>query len=104
MVSAAIRHFLYSTGITKILAAAASIPLVPHVWGTSVALAASLHLLATVDRESWLEFDRSANPLREELSDDSFTADTDGRVDIPSGPGLGINLDRTAIDQYRVDK
>ena len=82
-------------------AAAAGVPLVPHIWGTPVALAASLHLLAAVEREAWLEFDRSANPLREELGERSFAPTGDGRVAVPSGPGLGVELDATALERYR---
>ncbi len=77
------------------------VPLVPHVWGTSVALAASLQLIATLPTEPWLEFDRSPNPLREELSPAPF-APEDGVVAVPDGPGLGVELDGNAIERYRV--
>ena len=80
---------------------AAGVPAVPHVWGTPVALAASLALIATLPGDPWLEFDRSANPLREELAAEPFAADGEGRVSIPSGPGLGVDLDEDAIERYR---
>jgi D-galactarolactone cycloisomerase len=79
------------------------VPLVPHVWGTPVALAASLGLIATLPGEPWLEFDRSPNPLREELSVGSFAPDDDGLVVIPDEPGLGVTLDEDAIDRYRAE-
>jgi D-galactarolactone cycloisomerase len=82
-------------------AAAAGVPLVPHVWGTPVTLAASLHLLAVIEQEMWLEFDRSANPLREELGECAFAPSDDGHVTVPSGPGLGIELNSTALDRYQ---
>ena len=78
------------------------VPLVPHVWGTPVALAASLQLIATLPGSPWLEFDRSPNPLREELSARPFAPDGDGLVAVPDGPGLGIDLDEDAIGRYRV--
>ena len=81
----------------------AGTPLVPHVWGTPIALAASLHLLSTLPRERPLEFDRSANPLREELAADPFAPDDDGRMAVPEAPGLGVELDEDAIATYRVD-
>jgi D-galactarolactone cycloisomerase len=81
----------------------AGTPLVPHVWGTPVAIAASLHLLSTLPRERPLEFDRSANPLRERLASNPFAPDDEGRVTVPQGPGLGVDLDRDAIDAYRID-
>ncbi|MFB6106819.1 MAG: mandelate racemase/muconate lactonizing enzyme family protein [Halobacteriaceae archaeon] len=83
-------------------AAAANVPLVPHVWGTPVALAASLHLIATLHGDPWLEFDRSPNPLREDLAARAFAADADGRVAVPEGPGLGVDLDVDAIERFRV--
>jgi D-galactarolactone cycloisomerase len=78
------------------------VPLVPHVWGTPVALAASLQLIATLPGEPWLEFDRSPNPLREELAVESFAPDDDGLVAVPNGPGLGVELDEDAIERYRI--
>lgn len=77
---------------------------VPHVWGTPIALAASLNLIGTLREEPWLEFDRSPNPLREELATDPFRPDSDGRVSIPDGPGLGIELDESAIEEYRIER
>jgi D-galactarolactone cycloisomerase len=84
-------------------AAAMGIPLVPHVWGSPVGLAASLHLLAVLNQETWLEFDRSTNPLREELSDHSFAPDGDGRVAVPSAPGIGIEPDTDAVERFRME-
>lgn len=77
------------------------IPVVPHVWGTAVAIGASLQLVATLDGRPWLEFDRSANPLREELSVESITVE-DGDVSIPDASGIGVTLDTDAIDRHRV--
>jgi D-galactarolactone cycloisomerase len=79
------------------------VPVVPHVWGTPVAIAASLHLVATLPGEPWLEFDRSANPLREELAGTPFTPDADGRLAVPDGPGLGVEIDPAALERYRVE-
>jgi len=82
----------------------ADVQVVPHVWGTPVALAASLQLIATLPGDPWLEFDTSSNPLREELGSTSIDASEDGTVPIPPGPGLGIELDRSAIERFRVDR
>jgi D-galactarolactone cycloisomerase len=79
------------------------VQVVPHVWGTSVALAASLHLIATLRGDPWLEFDRSPNPLRKEVSADPIAADERGRVAIPEGPGLGLALEEEALAEYRLD-
>jgi D-galactarolactone cycloisomerase len=28
---------------------------------------------------------------------------TDGTVAVPNGPGIGIDIDETAVDRYRID-
>jgi len=91
------------TAARRVAAAATArgVGVVPHVWGTPVALAASLHLIATLPGDPWLEFDGSPNPLREELSPGSFVPD-DGRVAVPGGPGLGIEIDADALERYAV--
>lgn len=86
----------------------------PHVWGTPIALAAGLHLLATIAsnptcrnpqpflQEPVLEFDRTPNPLREELAEHRPEL-ADGAVAVLQGPGLGVEPDRTALDRFRAD-
>ena len=76
--------------------------LIPHVWGTPVALGASLQLIASLPTETMLEFDRSPNPLREEIAEQPITADRDGCVAIPDCPGIGVDLDESAIERYRI--
>ncbi|MFC6989711.1 mandelate racemase/muconate lactonizing enzyme family protein [Haloplanus sp. GCM10025708] len=77
------------------------IPVVPHVWGTSVTLAASLNLVSTLPGNPWFEFDRSPNPVRR-LAKDTIETDDDGMIPVPDGPGLGIELDADKIETYRV--
>jgi D-galactarolactone cycloisomerase len=80
----------------------------PHVWGTGVGLAASLQLIATlphnppglVPLEPLLEFDRSEHPIRMAVLQ-SPIVQQDGWVDIPQAPGLGIEIDRAALDRFR---
>lgn len=79
-----------------------SVRVVPHVWGTPITLAASLHLISTIRTDTWLEFDRSPNPLREELSPRTFEADSSGEIPVPDGPGFGVEIDQQAIERYRV--
>jgi D-galactarolactone cycloisomerase len=83
-------------------AAAHNIQVVPHVWGTPLAIAASLQIIATLNHRPWLEFDHSSNPLRTELMQGQFTI-CDGCVTVPSGSGLGIEVDTDAIERYRID-
>jgi D-galactarolactone cycloisomerase len=79
------------------------VPVVPHTWGTAIALAASLHLVGTLPGRPWLEFDRSTNPLREDLTRNPIEPDDEGCVPIPEGPGLGVDLDLDAVERYRVE-
>lgn len=77
------------------------VQMIPHVWGTPIAMAASLQLLSTVPGRPWLEFDSSSNPLRTDLSAEEFDIDDDGQVEIPRRPGIGVEPDAEVIEQYR---
>lgn len=75
---------------------------VPHVWGTPIAIAASLQYISTLPGAPWLEFDRSSNPLRRDLIDGSFDV-RDGDVRIPDRPGIGVTPRPDVLEAYRVD-
>jgi len=81
---------------------AANVQCVPHVFGSAVALAASLQVLATVRGDPMLEFDRTPNPVREALAVDPI-ANEDNRVPIPDGPGLGIEIDERVVEEFHTD-
>ncbi|GAA1692812.1 enolase [Mycolicibacterium murale] len=84
----------------------------PHVWGGVIAQAASVQLLASVpnyphtDHQPepvWLEHDRGLNALRDELAGAPLPqAGTE--VLVPHGPGLGIDIDETAVARLRSDR
>lgn len=90
------------------MAQANGIAINPHVWGSAVAQAASLQLIAALPVahhslfpvEPMLEYDRSAHPFRQQLIDEPL-AIVDGVVAIPQKPGLGISIRMDVIDQYR---
>ncbi len=84
------------------LAAAAQKMVAPHAFSTAVLLAASLHFLASLANGLPLEFDQTENPLRSELLKEPITLDKDGFLAPPAGPGLGIELDRAALERYRI--
>ena len=89
------------------LASAWNIRCIPHVWGTAVGLAANLQLQAAMPHfptslapeESLIEFDRSPNPLREELVQEKFEMIGTSIV-IPDRPGIGVTLNRGAIGKF----
>ncbi|MFC6734576.1 MULTISPECIES: mandelate racemase/muconate lactonizing enzyme family protein [unclassified Haladaptatus] len=74
----------------------------PHVFGSAVALAASLQLLSTVRGAPMLEFDRTPNPLRDNLIDRPISNDGNTVV-IPDTPGIGIEIDESVLEEYRID-
>ena len=90
------------------LASASSVTVYPHVWGTAVGLFASLHLTAALPpnppamfaAEPLFELDRTPNPLRDQLALNPPKRAGD-IVDVPTGPGLGLELDRTVLERYR---
>lgn len=85
------------------LADAVNVQCLPHVFGSAIALAASLQLLATIPGEPMLEFDRTPNPIRSELATDPIV--NEGTfVPVPNGPGLGIEVDEDVLESFRVDR
>ncbi|WP_137178739.1 mandelate racemase/muconate lactonizing enzyme family protein [Roseomonas sp. AR75] len=91
------------------MASAFGVRVNPHVWGTGVTLAASLHLLAVIPdnppglfpRPPLLELDRSPHPVRDEVT--SMPAiSAEGRVRVPEAPGLGVQVDRDALRRFAV--
>ena len=91
------------------LAALHGIRVVPHVWGTAVQIAAALQFMAAMvpspvrvnPIEPILEFDRTHNPFRQAVVKTPLEH-VAGVVAIPSGPGLGIEIDRDALREYRM--
>ncbi len=79
----------------------------PHVWGTGVAIAASLQLLAVLPHnppslnptEPMLEFDQTEHPVRMAVLTEPIRHEN-GVVAIPGGPGLGIEIDRDALRRF----
>jgi D-galactarolactone cycloisomerase len=92
----------------SVLAQAWHMMLIPHVWGSGIGLAASLQFLATVPPaplalkpiEPMLEYDQSSHPFRQDLIFDAITM-RDGKVQVPTGPGLGVEVNRDVIERYR---
>lgn len=93
------------------LASAFGVQVVPHVWGSGIALAAALQAIATLppsphtycpvplQNEPVVEYDRKPNPLRDQLLNEPFVL-SDGRVRVPDGPGLGVSVDEKVLTAY----
>ena len=91
-------------------------PVINHVWGSAIAVATNLQLLAAMPplpgglhpSEPMLEFDTTDNKFRDNLlvtplDIQGQVGRNDGYVQIPTGPGLGVEPDRAFIQHYQVD-
>jgi D-galactarolactone cycloisomerase len=74
----------------------------PHAFGSAVLLMASLHFAASIPNGLVLEWDQNPNGLRSDLIKHDWKLEGDSTIRLPERPGLGIELDRGAIDRYRV--
>src|SRR5439155_14526441 len=72
----------------------------PHAFASAVTLVASLHLIASIPNGLVLEFDQNPNGLRDELLQEPVQIENDGTIKLPERPGLGIELDRAAVERY----
>lgn len=83
------------------------IQLQPHTWGSAVSLAAALQFIvalpplpgALTARPRWVEYDRTENPLRDELVP-GFPDRRGDLIRVPDGPGLGIDIDVERLKRY----
>jgi L-alanine-DL-glutamate epimerase-like enolase superfamily enzyme len=83
------------------LAQAHHMMVAPHAFAGAVLLAASLHLAASTPNALLVEFDQNPNGLRDELLQAPIGIDGDGMIRLTERPGLGIELDRGAVERYR---
>jgi L-alanine-DL-glutamate epimerase-like enolase superfamily enzyme len=74
----------------------------PHAFAGAVLLVASLHFAAAIPNGLLLEWDQNPNVLRDELLKEPLHLESDGTVRPPERPGLGIELDRAAVERYRI--
>ena len=77
---------------------------VPHCWKSAIGIAASAHLAAVAPTCTYIEF------LPRELADSALRRDlcsvelpvVDGRIPLPTTPGLGVTLNEEALHRFRV--
>jgi len=75
---------------------------VPHCFSTGVNLAASLHWMASVPNGDLVEYCLRPSPLMRKLVS-NLPPLVNGRVPVPTGTGLGIELDEDIIAEFRVN-
>jgi L-alanine-DL-glutamate epimerase-like enolase superfamily enzyme len=85
------------------IAAARGRRIVPHCWKSGIGIAASAHLAASSVCCPYFEFlpvELAESPLRQELVAEELPFEA-GQVHLPDRPGLGITLNRDALERYR---
>jgi L-rhamnonate dehydratase len=83
------------------IAADANILCIPHAFKTGVLVAASIHLIASIPHAPFLEFSVTESGIRKELLAKPFIQ-KDGFVDVPTAPGLGVELNPEVIKKYGI--
>jgi D-galactarolactone cycloisomerase len=91
-------------------------PVINHVWGSAIAVATNLQLLAAMPSmpgglhpwEPMLEFDTTDNKFRDDLLVEPLNIQSqvkakNGRVAVPLGHGIGVEPDLDFIKHYSVD-
>ena len=74
-----------------------------HCYTSPVTVAASLHWLSTCRDAFVFEDCVDSSPLRQDLTLEKLNA-RDGWIDVPDGPGLGINLNEPLLKKYLVSE
>ncbi len=83
------------------LAEQRGIACVPHAWKSGVIKAASLHLNAVLDTAYFQEYCVAETPINLLLTLERMPI-KDGWVEVPTKPGLGIELDPEILERYAV--
>lgn len=76
---------------------------IPHCWKTGILNAASLHIQAACPNVPYVEFmsaDLCDSPLRRDLVSPE-PAVSEGEIDLPVGPGLGLVLNEGSVEEFR---
>lgn len=85
------------------LAAQRRLTVVPHLWKTGISIAAAAHLAAATPHCAFIEFlpaELCESTLRKELAAHELKM-VDGRLGLPKGPGLGLTLNRDALERFK---
>ena len=86
-------------GVTEVMRIAHTastwrLPICPHTSITALNMAATIHLLKSIDNAGYFESDVSrGNPFREAMGTLPYRIESDGCVTLPDGPGIGIDID-----------
>jgi len=74
--------------------------IVPHAWKSGIIKAASLHCNAVLPHARYQEYCAAETGINSDLTFETFPIDQDGFVAVPTGPGLGININPEVVERY----
>lgn len=77
--------------------------LIPHAWTSDVLTAASLHLNAYQKHPVFQEFCTNDTPLSRDLVMNPLQLDANGYIQVPTTPGLGVDLNDEVVARYTID-
>jgi D-galactarolactone cycloisomerase len=99
-------------GLTEVkriagLADAYGVEVVPHTWGTGIAISAEIHFVSNLNAipgrlmgpDFLIEYDCTENGLREELTKVDYQF-KNGKIIVPDTPGLGFEVNMDVINKY----
>ncbi|MEW5980031.1 MAG: mandelate racemase/muconate lactonizing enzyme family protein [Acidobacteriota bacterium] len=78
-----------------------NLSLIPHAWSSDLLTATTLQFLAFLRKAYFIEFNVSSGEISRLLAKNPITM-KDGYVEIPDRPGIGIEIDDSVIEKYRV--
>jgi D-galactarolactone cycloisomerase len=73
-----------------------------HGWNTALGVAADLQLAAALPDVDLVEF-IGGSPYVDGITERPFALDSEGYLEIPALPGLGVSLDRDKLSRYTPD-
>ena len=93
------------------LATTYGIDIIPHTWGTSIGIHVALHFIANLESmpgrmkaaDFLIEYDQTENALRERLTYPAIQM-KDGMLEVPTTPGLGIDVNEDVLYEYAIPK
>lgn len=76
--------------------------IVTHSWLTDLLHAYSLHYLATLPNADWVEFNVAQSRISRGIVEHPMTLQSDGTLLVPTGSGVGVDVDSEFITAHRV--
>ena len=90
---------VHATPLARRMAQEHGVLMVPHGWNTGIGVAADLAISAAMPVARWVEY-QTGVPYIEDIIDPPFRLDDEGMLRVPTGPGLGVRLNREALGRY----